>query len=483
MDRNLRVSATVICNNSRDQNIEDFYFNGDLPNCYLTQSVQCSLKKSAENFVFAISDSMGNGCTTLENEPSAIKEVKKIHNSLKKAGFAIELITDKLYEAIQLSSNLIYSKSIIDSQGEQIHTSFSSLVIEGNKASVMNLGNNGVFVFRQGIQQDVFSSESKKAEKLKMLGISTTTQNVTMLSNNEKMLRLAEEESKTKVKLSPYFNILPGDIVVLCSATIMKCISKSKIESMIDNTMDAGFIASALLQEAQRIDGTLNHTVLAIKVEEGNEAYASKPHGNYYDIEEEDGEEKESSFMGRAVNYIVAFVSIVVIVGVVFMGILIFKNANFSSQKDPANTTIAASTNSSTQAGNSDSSDSSDSSQQGDGSQQQGSDVNNDGQTQTPQNNQQQQNPTQGNEPVNNQQGQGQQQSGQQQQDQQQTGNESSNEEYDIYVVKSGDTLSAISYKYYKSYNKYDVIMKYNNIKNESGLVVDQVLKIPKLQD
>ena len=478
MDRNLRVSATVICNNSRDQNIEDFYFNGDLPNCYLTQSVQCSLKKSAENFVFAISDSMGNGCTTFENEPSAIKEVKKIHNSLKKAGFAIELITDKLYEAIQLSSNLIYSKSIIDSQGEQIQTSFSSLVIEGNKASVMNLGNNGVFVFRQGIQQDVFSSESKKAEKLKMLGISTTTQNVTMLSNNEKMLRLAEEESKTKVKLSPYFNILPGDIVVLCSATIMKCISKSKIESMIDNTMDAGFIASALLQEAQRIDGTLNHTVLAIKVEESNEAYASKPQGNYYDSEEEYGEEKESSFMGRAVNYIVAFVSIVVIVGVVFMGILIFKNANFSgSQKDPANTTIAASTNSSAQASNSESSDSS---QQGDGSQQQGSDLNNDGQNQTPQNNQQQQNPT-GNEPVNNQQQQNQQQSDQQQQNQQQTGNESSNEEYDIYVVKSGDTLSAISYKYYKSYNKYDVIMKYNNIQNESGLVVDQVLKIPKL--
>ncbi len=470
MDRNLRVSATVICNNSRDQNIEDFYFNGDLPNCYLTQSVQCSLKKTADNFVFAISDSMGNGCTTLENEPSAIKEVKKIHNSLKKTGFAIELITDKLYEAIQLSSNLIYSKSIIDSQAEQIQTSFSSLVIEGNKASVMNLGNNGVFVFRQGIHQDVFSNESKKAEKLKMLGISTSTQSVTMLSNNEKMLKLAEEESKTKVKLSPYFNIIPGDIVVLCSATIMKCISKSKIESMIDNTMEASFIASALLQEAQRIDGSLNHTVIAINVEESNEAYASKSQGNYYDTDEEYDEQKESSFMGRAVNYIVAFVSIVVIVGVVFMGTLIFRNANFSgSQKEPANTTIAASTNSSAQASNSESSDSS---QQGDGSQQQGSDLNNDGQNQTPQ-----QNPTPGNEPVNNQQGQGQQQSGQQQQNQQQTGNE----EYDIYVVKSGDTLSAISYKYYKSYNKYDVIMKYNNIKNESGLVVDQVLKIPKL--
>ena len=475
MDRNLRVSATVICNNFRDQNIEDFYFNGDLPNYYLTQSVQCSLKKAADNFVFAISDSMGNGCTEYENAPSAIKEVKNIHNSLKKTGFAIELITDKLYEAIQLSSNLIYSKSIIDNHGEQVQTSFSSLVIERNKASVMNLGNNSVFVFRQGMHRDVFSNESKKAEKLKMLGISTSTQNVSMLSSNEKMLRLAEEESKTKLKLSPYFDIVPGDIVVLCSATILKCISKSKIESMIDNTMDAGFIASALIQEAQRVNGNLNYTVLAIKVDEGNEAYSSIPQGNDYDLDENYEEEKDSSVMGKVVNYIVAFVSIVVIAGVVFMGWLIFRDTNISgNQKEPANSTIAASASSSTQLNNSDSSDNSTLPQQGDDSQQ-GSDVNNDGQNQTPQNNEQTQNPIQGNEQQQNQ------QQNQQPPNQQQTGNESSNEEYDTYVVKSGDTLSAISYKYYKSYNKYDVIMKYNNIKNESSLVVDQVLRIPKL--
>ncbi len=45
--------------------------------------------------------------------------------------------------------------------------------------------------------------------------------------------------------------------------------------------------------------------------------------------------------------------------------------------------------------------------------------------------------------------------------------------------IKPGDTLFSITYKYYKTLAKYKVIMEYNGIKNKNMIKVGQVLKIP----
>ena len=155
VDGNIKVSATVISCMSKDSDKDDFYFNGNFSNCHETESIQCSFEKSSNNYVFAISDSIGvdNGAT---DGISAIREIKKYHESAKKQQFALEVITEKIYEAVQLSSNLIYSKSIIANQNSSILTGFSSVIIDNNRAVVMNLGNNGVFLYRQGEQKKFF---------------------------------------------------------------------------------------------------------------------------------------------------------------------------------------------------------------------------------------------------------------------------------------------------------------------------------------
>ena len=87
VDGNLRLSATVISYDGSNSKKDDFYFNGNFSNCHNTDSIQCSLEKSDNDFIFAICDSMGidNGNS---NALSAIKEVKRHHKSVRKGEFS-----------------------------------------------------------------------------------------------------------------------------------------------------------------------------------------------------------------------------------------------------------------------------------------------------------------------------------------------------------------------------------------------------------
>ena len=52
---------------------------------------------------------------------------------------------------------------------------------------------------------------------------------------------------------------------------------------------------------------------------------------------------------------------------------------------------------------------------------------------------------------------------------------------YQIHIVKAGDSLSKISYEYYGDYNKITMISKSNNIKDINRLKIGQKIKIPIL--
>ena len=451
MDGNIKLSATVISCMSKDSDKDDFYFNGNFSNCHNTESIQCSFEKSSNNYVFAISDSMGldNG----ESEGiSAIREIKKYHESFKKQQFSFEAITEKIFEAVQLSSNLIYSKSILTNQNSSILTGFSSLIIDNNKAVVMNLGNNGVFLYRQGEQKEVFSRNgSRKNEKLKMLGISPNSPDI---YNNEQILKLAEEGSKTKIKLSSSFELEEGDLLILCSDGLLNNVSKGRIESVIDSGFDPSKMASILYHEAVKngiVDGI---TIMAIKVEEirnvvGNKRFNSVAFDNDKEYEEEEEESKSGSSI---INYILAFVCVLVISGVLFMGYLIVKNSGIMAGGPSANTSQASETTQEDVAVSTISTVAEETATDSEPSESIDQPVDDNEEVTKPS--------EQDNQPAN----------------------QDENSEYDTYEVQTGDTLSSISNKYYSDPNKYDVIIKYNNLKNENSLFVGQKLKIPKLK-
>jgi PPM family protein phosphatase len=453
VDGNIKLSATVISCKGENSDEDDFYFDGNFSNCHHTESIQCSFEKSSNNYIFAISDSIGldNGES---NGISAIKEIKKYHESAKTQQFSLETITEKIYEAVQLSSNLIYSKSIISNQNSSILTGFSSVIIDNNRAVVMNLGNNGVFLYRQGEQKEVFTrNDSRKNQKLKMLGISPSTPDI--YNDTDKILKLAEEESKTKIKVSSSIVLEEGDILILCSDGLLNSISKSRIESVIDSGFDPSKVSSVLFQEALKNGIGDGITIMTIRVDEiKNMPYTSSNRRLNQVAFDNDQEvmEKDSKNEKNIVNYILAFVCVIVISGVLFMGYLIFRNMDVETSNSPPSDSSQSSFNTNDVAESTTSTPTDDTAAES---------MTSDSITQPVDNNQEVTEPSkQSTEIVNNQ-------------------NEST--EYDIHIVQSGETLSSISDKYYGNPNKYDVIVKYNNMKIEDSLKVNQELKIPKI--
>ena len=463
VDGNLRLSATVISYDGSNSKKDDFYFNGNFSNCHNTDSIQCSLEKSDNDFIFAICDSMGidNGNS---NALSAIKEVKRHHKSVRKGEFSLEAVTDKIYESIQLASNLIYSKSIVSSQNEQILTAFSSVIFDNNRAVAMNLGNNGVFLYRQGEQVELFSNiDSKKAEKLKMLGISAN-KSTDIINNTDKILKLAEEESKTKVKLSHSFELMEGDIILLCNSGLLDRVGRSRIESVVNSGLDTSKIASVLFQEAQKSDMSSNITIMAVRIEQiKNIAQGKRKYSQVEYDNEEDDIKYPAKKVSHLANYIIAFICVVIISGIAFMGYLIFKGSDImSSGNSPSQETQAL----------------------GDTSQSAIITDENVADDTTPTNSSIADSQTQNDNNTSDAADNNNNQSTIDNNDNTDTNNADNNvdsKEYQTYTVKQGDTLGAISYKFYKTTNKYDVIMKYNNIKKETSLYVGQELKIPNI--
>lgn len=453
MDGNIKLSATVISCKGENSEEDDFYFNGNFSNCHNTESIQCSFEKYSNNYIFAISDSIGLDDGE-SNGISAIKEIKKYHESAKTQQFSLETITERIYDSVQLSSNLIYSKSIIANQNSSILTGFSSVIIDNNRAVVMNLGNNGAFLYRQGEQKEVFArNDSRKNQKLKMLGISPTTPDI--YNDTDKILKLAEEESKTKIKISSSFELEEGDILILCSDGLLNGVSKSRIEAVIDSGFDPSKVSSVLFQEALKNGIGDGITIMTIRVDEiKNISYAS---GNRrlnqvaFDNEQENVE-SESKNGRNIVNYILAFVCVIVISGVLFMGYLIVSNIDKTTADSPPYNSSQASLTTNGVADSTISTSADDTITDS---------MSSDSLVQPDDNKEVTEPSKQGNENVSS---------------------EIGNSEYDIHIVQSGDTLSSISLKYYGVSNKYEDIIAYNNLKDADNLVAGQELKIRKLK-
>jgi LysM repeat protein len=316
----------------------------------------------------------------------------------------------------------------------------------------MNLGNNCVFLYRHGEQKEVFArNDSRKNQKLKMLGISPSSPDI--YNDTEKILKLAEEESKTKIKISSSFELEEGDILILCSDGILNGVSKNRIEAVIDSGFDPSKMSSILFQEAVKKGMDDGITIMVIKVDEIKNVYSAPSSRRLSQVEfdNEEDEEKDTNKEKNIVNYILAFVCVIVISGVLFMGYLILRNSGIMTASSPQSDVTQSGFNTK---------DVAESSISESGETMTDSEAS-DSIAQPADSSQEVTEPSKSNtEPVSN---------------------ENDSSEYDIHIVQSGDTLSSISNKYYGDPNKYDDIIKYNKLKNENSLYVDQELKIPKL--
>ncbi|NSW91982.1 MAG: LysM peptidoglycan-binding domain-containing protein [Firmicutes bacterium] len=259
----IRASATSHVGLVKAVNEDNFYINGRFIYEHETDNIQVSIENNAEFYVFAVSDSMDVSDAERGIFISIAQELKKYHEKALKNDEDLIGKVQKLGECIQEMSNLLTSVSINKPEDASKKASFAGLLIQGNKAYVVNLGNSKAYVLRDGNMKQL-TVDWEKTERLLKLGIITHEQ-AKILSSR---FGIPTEDSINEIRKSDEFLIKEGDIFLLCTDGLTDMVETEAIYEILLSDKDTGVIANKLVREAFDNGAKDNITTLVVKIEE-----------------------------------------------------------------------------------------------------------------------------------------------------------------------------------------------------------------------
>lgn len=437
MDNLIKLNASVVSRMGvvNETNENNFYLNGRVILNRHINSVQASIEKSGHEYVFAVADGMDRETVDKNSSISVIKELKKFHEKMKNSEKDFEYKFEDLCECVEEANNIVYS--ILLGEGEDIvkRPAFAGLVISGNRAAALNIGECRVYLLRGGILKQL-SSDYKKAERLLKMGIITDEQ-AEALSDRFDM---PADGRRVEVKKSDFFNLRGGDIFLLCNRELVENIEEESLIDILSLDKDTDFISNVLIKEALRSGTQDDLTAMVVRIDsvsgeekiEAPRRKSLKTQSNL-SLSKSIGKPVKHIYKRRkAIKKILSVAAaLVVIFGVVFA---IVKLWNFLSSNDPTNEVTAPTTE-----------------EQGDPWE---NDSANDSSSEL--------------EPIDESGGEGE-------------------EELEMeepatpvtYEVKKGDTLYQISRKFYNDPQKYKLIMEANGIEDPNKIMAGQILVIP----
>lgn len=436
MDNQIKINVTSVSYGGRGYsgNGDNFYINGRYIYEHEMENIQVTTDCTSKDHIFAVSDGLDRAATEKRPSISMVRELKKFQDQLIIRSGDFNSRTALLKERIEETNNIIYSMSLSDNNpllGDK-QTSFASLFISEGKVVALNIGKTKVYLFRDGVLRPL-TGDIKKSDKLTKMGIITTEQ-ANQLTGK---FGIPMEDSKIIIQKSEILDITVGDIFIVCSDGLTSVLDEEKINEVLSVDKETSLVSNMLVKEALKNGAKDNITVLVIKVEISNSFEKDIAYKEVFPIRrvKTQGNMKKrksnTSFMVAA--------AVIIIVGATILGSY-FKLLPFST-KDPGPPEVpdnAIVTASDTSVDNIET------------------------------NNTSRLEDTQSQEAEVQNEGEGPDYSG------------SINESGVIkYTVRAGDNLQKISKKFYNDPQKYELIMKENDITNANQLQIGQILIIP----
>jgi len=442
MGYTIRVKASVTSHIGivKTDNKDNFYLNGRFIYEHETDNIQVSTENNFDNYIFSVSDSMDITDKEKEVSISITREIKKYHEKLKNEECVLEDRVKQLSDIVNGTSNLL--RSIYSDKEEFIQPSFACLLIKDDKATIISLGNCKVFIIRNGSIKQL-TVDWEKTQKLLNLGIITNEQAIDLASR----FGIPTESSINDILKSDEITVKEGDIFVLSTNGLTDSIEDEDINEMFKSNKDPGITVNYLVKSALKKGGDDNITVMAVSIEKTSNymknSSSYRKNRRKYSL-------KNVSLL-KLLNRIKALGSKKIYLGVITCLIIfttIFAGAKLINKNSDDTVNTDNLSNLTTQNGSTDNSN---------------SNLNN---TENTDNNNINSNTD--------------------------TDSKSSvihEDDKDIdakvlptkYTVKKGDTLYKISEYFYNDSNKFDVIMKKNDINDPSKIQIGQVLEIPEI--
>jgi serine/threonine protein phosphatase PrpC/LysM repeat protein len=258
----LRAAAISRAGLAKAVNEDNLYINGRFMYEHETDNIWMSIESSTDFYVFSVSDSMDVSDAERGIYISIAKELKKYHDKMLKNDENLSARTQKLFECIREMSNLLTGISVSKPENTYAQPSFSGLLIQGNKACVVNMGNSKAFILSNGNMKQL-TVDWEKTERLLKMGIITQEQ-AKILSNR---FGIPADDSFGEIRKSDEFSIKEGDLFLLCTDGLTDAIENEAIYEILLSDKNTDVIANRLIKEAFNNKIKDNITVMIIRIE------------------------------------------------------------------------------------------------------------------------------------------------------------------------------------------------------------------------
>ncbi|HOM02743.1 MAG TPA: protein phosphatase 2C domain-containing protein [Acetivibrio sp.] len=265
----LRASAATNIGFIRSANEDNFYLNGVYFSPYLTEkTVLFDINEADSFFLFAVSDGMGGEAFGDKASHTAMLELKKAHNNLKSNNIGnIEDCVNIINSYVKNTNNLIYNLGV--EYGARTGTTFASLVLYGDRAQALNLGDSRIYHVR-GNEITQLTRDHTEAERLVRLGILSPKEASSSPRKHllYKFLGIPPEAGIVEADTSEVIDVKKGDAFLLCTDGLTNMVNIERIKNIITTGNTSSKIASMLVNQALINGGVDNITCIVVKVED-----------------------------------------------------------------------------------------------------------------------------------------------------------------------------------------------------------------------
>lgn len=442
----IKVNASVYSRigYGRTSNTNSFYMNGKFSSDNNVDNIQASMENRGLEYLFSVADNMVCDHPEQDISVSILRELGKFHERIAVSGGNIQGKIRELENRVNDAERLIKSfleMNRVPADDPSWNMGFSGILLSDGQFVALSSGSGRIYMMREGMFRPLASETSRAKKEI----------DIRMNEDAEvSELELPGDEERGSVIVSDIYNIQEGDSFILLSDGLYQALGEEKIEDLLALRSDSTYIAYRLVEEALKRKTTGDVTALVVQVEKvtasAGTVKKSAPRAqsrqtvktrvdklNKAPAITYKYDRRNAAKYKSTVLVVMVIISVMLLFGLVFKMIdSLMKTGSENIGKNPSTTTASPTLSPTRSPGET------------------GSPADDPDETVTP-------TPTPTSTPT-------------------------PTPEEQIHVVQKGDSMSAITRKYYGDTTLLNKLCKYNNISDPDKIIQGQKIKIPPIE-
>lgn len=246
----------------RNNNEDNFYIGGEFlnpDNRDLSNTISFNPSEPVE--VYGVFDGMGGEAMGEEASFLAAQAVEKAHKRIESGE---KDVVKTILSAVE-DANTKICRKMIESGEKRIGTTFATLIIKNDIATVINVGDSRVYLLRKGKMRQI-STDDTTAQRLVNMGVISQEKAKTHKDRHKltQHLGIFRDEMLIEPHIAKPIKVEGGDKFLLCSDGLTDMLGDDKISKILNKDKSAEELSLDLLNGALKKGGKDNVTTLVI---------------------------------------------------------------------------------------------------------------------------------------------------------------------------------------------------------------------------